>query len=291
MKIAKILISLSIVTLAACSDKKSDTAGNQSIDNPDASTEQIEPTTYIVENVSYSDTATVGVASAVAECNIAYLKSDNPESPLIKSVNTWIHDMLQDAPLDIEVGLPLAKKVVKDALAENEPDLQSLNEFAVENGENFARTAYELSYSVDPIELAPRYVTMMFKSYIYLGGAHGATYCSGQTISAIDGKLLDMDMFKEGDIDKVLALVEKGLMDQYFEVKTMRELLDILLIDGKRIPFPSSSPYFTDKGVCFLYQQYEIASYASGMPECTIPFEDLKPYFSDDARALLADKL
>lgn len=289
MKITKILFLLCVATLVACAGKKSDATGSQSTDNP---IDSIEPTAYIVEKVAYSDSIKVGVASAVSECNIAYLKSDTPDTPLIEGVNAWIRDMMQDAPRDIEVGLPLAQKVVNDALEENEPDLQSLNEFAIENGENFARAAYELSYSVEPIELAPRYVTMMFTSYIYLGGAHGATYRIGQTISAIDGKWLDdIDIFKEGTDTKVLALVEKGLMEQYFEVKTKQELVDILLLDGNKLPLPSTSPYFTDKGVTFLYQQYEIASYASGMPECTIPFEDLKPYFTDEARALIADKL
>ena len=37
----------------------------------------------------------------------------------------------------------------------------------------------------------------------------------------------------------------------------------------------------------FTYQQYEIASYAAGMPEFTIPFEDLFPYLTPEAKALV----
>lgn len=76
-------------------------------------------------------------------------------------------------------------------------------------------------------------------------------------------------------------------MEQYFEVRTESELRDILLLNNEPFPFPQNPPYFEENGVCFLYQQYEIAPYAAGMPACVIPFETLRPYFTDDVLQML----
>ena len=62
---------------------------------------------------------------------------------------------------------------------------------------------------------------------------------------------------------------------------------DILLLNNEPFPFPQNPPYFEENGVCFLYQQYEIAPYAAGMPACVIPFETLRPYFTDDVLQML----
>ena len=76
-------------------------------------------------------------------------------------------------------------------------------------------------------------------------------------------------------------------MEQYFEVKTEKEFNDMLLVNNGTLSFPVNPPYFEEKGVCFLYQQYEIAPYAAGMPQCLIPFETLRPYFTEATLDLL----
>lgn len=288
MRFAKFLFLPLIAALVACNGNNTEKSTGQSA--PDFE-DAIEPTAYVVEKVSYSDTITVGVASATARCNIAYLKADNPDAPLIMSVNNWIRDMLQNAPDTIEIGAPLAKSIVDEILRSNRSTLIEMNDFAEENNDGFLQYAEEYSYDIHPLALSPGFVTMLYESYIYTGGAHGGSYCIGQTFSAIDGSMIDLDMFKDGSIDKILALIKKGLMSQYFEVDSDKEFYNQLLIEGNKLPLPATSPYFTDNGVCFLYQQYEIAPYAAGMPKCVIPFEDLKPYFSDYARNIIADKL
>lgn len=288
MRFAKLLFLPLIAMLVACNGKNTEKSTGQSAPDFD---EAIEPTAYVVEKVSYSDTIAVGVASATARCNIAYLKADNPDAPLIMSIDNWIRDMLQNAPDTIEIGTPLAKYIVDEILCSNRATLIDMNDFAKENNDGFMQYAEEYSYDIYPLALSPGFVTMLYDSYIYTGGAHGGSYCIGQTFSAIDGSMIDLDMFKDGSTDKVLALIKKGLMSQYFKVDSDKEFYNQLLIDGNKLPFPATPPYFTDKGVCFHYQQYEIAPYAAGMPKCVIPFEDFKPYFSDYARNIIADKL
>lgn len=288
MKFAKLLFLPLIATLVACNGNNAEKSTGQSAPDLD---DQIEPTAYVIEKVSYSDTIAVGVASATARCNISYLKAVNPDSPLIRSIDNWIRDMLQNAPDTIEIGTPLAKSIVDEILRSNRATLIEMNDFAEENNDGFMQYGEEYSYDIHPLALSPGFVTMLYESYIYTGGAHGGSYCIGQTFSAFDGSMIDLDMFKEDSTDKVLALIKKGLMSQYFKTDSDKEFYNQLLIEGNKLPLPATPPYFTNKGVCFHYQQYEIAPYAAGMPKCVILFEDLEPYFSDNARFLIADKL
>ena len=65
------------------------------------------------------------------------------------------------------------------------------------------------------------------------------------------------------------------------------ELNNYLFLETGVIPFPAWTPYPSEDGLVFTYQQYEIASYAAGMPEFTIPYADLRPYLTPEAKALV----
>ena len=60
-----------------------------------------------------------------------------------------------------------------------------------------------------------------------------------------------------------------------------------LFVEDGPIPLPAWTPYPTEEGLAFVYQQYEIASYAAGMPAFTLPYEDIAPWLTADARQLL----
>ena len=72
-------------------------------------------------------------------------------------------------------------------------------------------------------------------------------------------------------------------------VKNDENLKDLLIDveDVNKIPLPSSAPYFTKDGLCFIYQQYEIAPYASGMINFTIPYDKIRQLLTEDAQDLL----
>ena len=42
-----------------------------------------------------------------------------------------------------------------------------------------------------------------------------------------------------------------------------------------------------ENGVGFIYQQYEIAAYAMGMPNDTIPYERIKPFMTEWSKRLI----
>lgn len=83
-------------------------------------------------------------------------------------------------------------------------------------------------------------------------------------------------------VAEIQPLLRGGLL-QYFadcgEEITDDELNDLLFIErGELIPLPVSEPYPSADGITFIYNQYEIASYAMGMPEFTISWDDAEAF-------------
>lgn len=135
-----------------------------------------------------------------------------------------------------------------------------------------------------------RYVVFISQDYVYLGGAHGGILGrGGLTFDKKDGALVDK-FLDPSCLDAIQPLLRKGLSQYYsdndMEV-TPEELNNYLFLETGVIPFPAWTPYPSEDGLVFTYQQYEIAAYAAGMPEFTIPFADLLPYLTPEAKALV----
>ena len=278
MRIYKLAAIAGIATImASCSSGKK---------TNDASDDETIATAYTVETVTCKDSVVIGKSKAVAECTIAYLKSDDADNALVKNVDKWIHHMLMDAADSIAVGEPLASFIVNDLISSNQQDISEWEESFGKDSE--FPMAYDFTYTVKPEVITPGYVTMMANSYIYTGGAHGGAATIGCTFATATGEELDFDnMFDAEAAEAVTELVKKGLMEQYFKVETEEDFKNSLLFGDEPLPLPANAPFFMEEGVCFLYQQYEIACYAAGMPQCVIPYKDLRPYFTKAALAVL----
>lgn len=274
------LIACATASLAACSsEKKSKDASDK---------DSVTESGYVIEKVSSKDSIAVDSCKAVADCSIDYIKASGDNKTVADSTSAWIRNILA-VDKSVTMGAPLAKSVVDSHLQSSKEELTDwVKEIAKYPDDNYPPMSYEFSYSVKPVALTPSYVTMLYNSYVYMGGAHGGAESVGQTFSTKSGLKLTLDnMFKPESKDAVLELVEQGLMKQYFKVSDIKEFENELLLNGDPLPFPANTPYFEDGGVCFLYQQYEIAPYAAGMPACVIPFKTLEPYFSDLALGVI----
>ncbi len=135
-----------------------------------------------------------------------------------------------------------------------------------------------------------KYVVFLSEDYVYLGGAHGGiTGRGGLTFDKKDG-ILVAEMIDPASLDAIQPLLRKGLT-QYFSDNDMEvtpeELDNYLFLETGVVPLPAWTPYPSEDGLVFTYQQYEIAAYAAGMPNFTIPFADLVPYLTPEAKALL----
>lgn len=170
-----------------------------------------------------------------------------------------------------------------------------------------------MSYSaykhVFKLEATDRYVTYLSNAEGYMGGAHGYATSTGQTFRMSDGKRIgyhteynqkterfdikDQTLFSNAQTPKLYALIKEGVRSYFNEVEqdvnsdeNLKEML-IGVDDVNRIPLPTAAPYFTKEGLCFCYQQYEIAPYAAGMINFTIPYGKIRSFLTSEAQELI----
>lgn len=134
-------------------------------------------------------------------------------------------------------------------------------------------------------------VSFNLQTYWFGGGAHGGTTIQGATFRKSDGKQLGWDMLasKKAMKGEIVAGLKK-----FLEVKTDKELMESLLLpvetdvdqlSTKDIPYPQTAPWISGEGLVLMYQQYEICSYAQGMPVIVIPWNKLGKYLSNDCKS------
>lgn len=122
---------------------------------------------------------------------------------------------------------------------------------------------------------------------VYAGGAHPLSYAGAVSFDRKTGKRLGTEIFKNLKSKELRNEILRGLRE-YFEVKSNEELGEMLLgVDYRNIPMPSTDPYFLKDGLVFIYGQYEIAPYACGMPQFTIPYSRLEPLLKEEVLELV----
>ena len=119
---------------------------------------------------------------------------------------------------------------------------------------------------------SPEIITIAMNSYLDTGGAHGNDNIT----------FLNFDP-KTGDVLKNEAVLEMNdefikLAETYFRKEVTSEELpmeDYFFGDAFHLP---ANIGFSEEGVVFLYNVYEIASYSQGYTEFIIPFDDLEGF-------------
>lgn len=149
-------------------------------------------------------------------------------------------------------------------------------------------------YEIKKVYENERIVTMTTYTEEYLGGAHGMSTEGGVTVRKTDGRRFGYDMFRDTDSEEFRQLIKDGLKDYFnqFEeakVSTDEQLKNMLLIDDdvNYLPLPQFQPYMTADGMVFIYQPYEIAPYAAGKPQFTVPYDKIRKFLTATAQKLI----
>ena len=133
-----------------------------------------------------------------------------------------------------------------------------------------------------------KFFTYKYTMYNYLGGAHGTSALLGVTFRKSDMRRMGWEIVRNYANDPFQELMRKGLRE-YFEVKSDDELKNMFLNPDHiySLTLPECPPLFTDHGIMFVYNPYEIGPYAAGMPTFTIPYADIQPYLTTTAQKLI----
>ena len=149
---------------------------------------------------------------------------------------------------------------------------------------------WEYEFNLQKTEDTERYTVFQNNDYVYMGGAHGGITGFGcLTFDKKDGQLVD-PILRPDCTEEMQPLLVKGLLSYYKDAGvtlTEDELKGQLFIENGIIPLPTWPPYPSEDGLHFVYKQYEIASYAEGMPGFVLGFDEVKPFLTDGAKAVL----
>lgn len=150
--------------------------------------------------------------------------------------------------------------------------------------------AWSYDFKLEKIADTLGYAVFLSQNYVYSGGAHGGVTGAGHlTFDKKSGQLVK-SLLDPACTAQIQPLLVKGLLQYYADcgVKlSEEELREQLQIEGDQIPLPAWTPYPTAEGLTFVYQQYEIASYADGMPAFVLSLDELDPFLTPEARKLL----
>lgn len=139
---------------------------------------------------------------------------------------------------------------------------------------------WELKTMADTAYAGVKTLTVRFETYAYTGGAHPNSNLSFYTFDRETGRSLTLnDMVS--DTTALLGVVEKAFRKQQDLLPQYNlEERGYFLRDGRF--FLPANVGMSREGLVFYYNPYEIAAYAVGPIEVTVPYEQLNGILRDD---------
>ena len=240
---------------------------------------QITPADVKTRPMSLADSVTVNNVNGLFK-----IDADFPDSGnffVINNIREWMSEQLGGTyEGNMEDGAKMLdhyKNVVLTDFKENIiPDMPRIEDMSC-----YKDVKIKKLYETD------RYVSYLYTQEGFAGGAHGWYLMQGQTFRKSDGRRIDYDIFRAELMDELADLVKDNIFTQYFESNT-EDMENLLTMENNDFfPLPQSAPIFREDGVEFVYQQYEIACYAAGMPACVISYDLLEPFLTQAGRWLV----
>lgn len=144
---------------------------------------------------------------------------------------------------------------------------------------------------IDKDEITPAYITYCVIGNSYLGGAHHSYTFYCRNISRKTNMPVD-NMINRDCLRNLQPLLRKSVL-QCIKNSGVESVTDstldnyVILSDDGLVPLPVHEPWLEQGRLQFVYQPYEIASYAVGAISFSVAVEDVVPYLSEDAKSLL----
>jgi hypothetical protein len=132
---------------------------------------------------------------------------------------------------------------------------------------------WDLKTSADTVHVSDKVLTVKYETYAYTGGAHPNSNSSFYTFDLESGRMLTLaDMVS--DTTALLSVVENAFRkNQELLPQNNLEEQGYFLRDGRF--FLPANVGMSREGMVFYYNPYEIAAYALGPIQVTVPYEQL----------------
>lgn len=205
-------------------------------------------------------------------------------------------------PFDVQAlvayyGRAAYDRLLKMAVSDYEERMSYLKEDTTMTDEDKAMIMndvpmWEFDLTIARTTDAPTFVVYNSSAYCYYGGAHGGVVGTGNiTFDKASGHKIER-FVRNDAAASMQPLIRKGLLQYYREAGdtiTDAQLSERLQIEDELIPLPQQAacPNAAGDSLCFTYGQYEIAAYADGMPSFSLAVQDVLPYLTLEAKALM----
>lgn len=137
--------------------------------------------------------------------------------------------------------------------------------------------AYELILTDSIVYQDKKLVSLLSRTYSFLGGAHGYQTSTYINFDATNGKVIQNDSLFF-DVQKVMQIAEKHFKSQ---LKIDQETLlseTSFWFDDNTFHLPENIG-ISEKNLILHYNPYEIAPYADGAVVIEVPMQEVKPFF------------
>jgi len=151
-------------------------------------------------------------------------------------------------------------------------------DYILEDENNFI---YELSLENEVLYNRNDIISFVVKNVNYEGGAHGSNSIYGYVIDLNTGKFITEDDFAGNNFKKNLSSLIVQKIATAKGLDSIPQLEDIGY-DAVEDIGPNGNFSLDEKGITYYFNEYEIAAYFVGITEVFIPYEELKPYITDD---------
>ena len=239
-------------------------------------------------------------STTTSAITIAYPVQNRKNAALVRAINEWISEQLggtygADADADYE-------KLLSDTAAISNHYFAAISKAITDRWREFSddfepgtRPEVQFLDSVGISKMAEgeNWVTMQYVNMSYFGGAHGSYTIFGQTFRKSDGRRIGWEIFRQDPESNLQDLMRKELVNYFNQgdgTVTEDNLQDYLQGEASAyyLPMPQCQPLFTNEGILFLYNQYEIASYAEGLPQFVLSYDQLMPMLNVTAKRLIS---
>lgn len=248
------------------------------------------------DNMDFGDTITWNRSVQKSNVSIIGIYPVGGRQPLLDSVRLWIAMNLSDNnvfsldPLfSIDSALLSDGRRLVDLAGTRMMDV-TLEDDDVMSDSSFM--GYGQEFSFGPLYESDSLLTYSFSGSTFIH--FSATYLEeAKTFNRNNGVgLTYANCFIPDSLERLIELIKDGLSTQHFKLdiaiegEPTRTLQDVLY-DADNLPLPASAPEFCAEGIKFSYQNYEIASFAMGMPSCILPYETVKSMLTPEVRRLI----
>lgn len=210
---------------------------------------------------------------------LGHVEAEKKEIPFSGSEMTameiYIETMVFDGDSDAVKAMNHTMEERRDALLSYSDEMASYMDESLSYRDDFHLST--LIYEIAAINyLDDNLVCVEADGYEYSGGAHDMPFRDYFVFNRKTGERMKLNDLVDNSMEELQSIVGRAFRElaekTNFAFESPEDLEHTIADD---VSFDSAF-YITPEGVVFYYAPYEIASYAEGFPEVTIPYSELK---------------